>query len=53
MHNCFRFVRSNCLDTVGKLKYCKYLDKHNPVDRQILKLVKKGELSIGFVLLGN
>jgi len=37
----------------GEFDYCNYLNKYNPIDKQILKLVKKGELSIGYVLLAD
>ena len=37
----------------GEFVYYNYLNKNNPIDKQILKLVKKGDLSIGFVLLSD
>ena len=35
------------------MKYTRYLDKSNPIDQEILKLVKEGEMKVGFVLLGR
>ena len=33
------------------LKYSDFLDRRNPIDRQILKLAKKGILNVGIVFL--
>jgi len=33
--------------------YTKFLDENNPVDKQIIKLVKNNELKIGIVELND